>query len=272
MEHPNHGQLTRPTVEHAPISEGGLNRRDFLKLAGTGLGTMLLGGRILSQEAKAIKSQTYTEGLTLSHKDTLSLAVAKDFRTPLGKGFPGLSAKQVEAHIKLYEGYVKKHATITQELSTLKGATLEGANATYHPYRELLVEQSFALNGALLHEYYFENLSATPQTPSSLVSSTLATAFGSMESFKGQLMAAAKSMRGWAILGYCMWDGNYHLYGLDAHNTYSPMGILPLLVIDVYEHAYMVDYSTDRAAYLNAIWPYIHWGIVEQRLAMVKGH
>jgi superoxide dismutase, Fe-Mn family len=254
--------------------EPGLSRRDFLKLAGTGLGAMLLGGQSLVPmvaSAAPIPRQATESGLTLSQDNRLAKAVARDYRTSLGKGFPGLSAKQVEAHIKLYEGYVNKYASISKELKTMSGAAMEAVNATYHPYRELLVEQSFALNGALLHEYYFENLSTTPQAMSAPLSQGFTSAFGSTEAFKTKLMAAAKAMRGWAILGYCVWDDALHLYGLDMHHMYSPMGVSPILVMDVYEHAYMIDYGTDRGAYLDAVWPYIHWANVEQRLNRAKG-
>jgi superoxide dismutase len=206
------------TVE---MFDGPMPRRDFLKLAGTGLGAMLLGGSLLNQDAKALKllgKRDEVASLSLSSSDTLVLARAKDF-SAISAGFDGLSAEQVQAHVKLYHGYVKKHASITQQLSDMSDADLEGANPTYHPYRALFTEQSYALNGALLHEYYFENLSTSAQSPSFSVQKAMSSAFGSMDRAKAQLMAAAKSMRGWAVMGLNMWDGQLHIYGLDTHNT-----------------------------------------------------
>jgi|GEM_PF-205571 len=254
--------------------DGPMLRRDFLKLAGAGLGSMLLGGSLLNQDAKALKFLDKKEQVansSLSSSDKVALASAKDF-SAIAAGFDGLSAKQVQAHIGLYQGYVKKHAQITQAIDDMTLEELEGANPTYHPYRALIIEQSFALNGALLHEYYFENLSTTPQQMPMSVQKIMTDAFGSVDLAKAKLMAAAKSMRGWAIMGLNMWDGKLHIYGMDTHNTFAPMGVLPVVVLDVYEHAYMIDHGTDRGAYLNAIWPNINWSVVEKRLAMAKQH
>ena len=188
---------------------------------------------------------------------------AVDFTARLAS-VPGFSSKQLEAHVALYKGYVGKYNSITQQLAT---TPLEGTNATFHPYRELLVEQSFALNGALLHEAYFGNLAATATPPSPALAKVIHSQFGRWETFEAHLLAAAKSMRGWAVLGYQPHDRSLRWFGLDAHHLYSPMQTQPILVIDVYEHAYLIDFSTQRDAYLKALLPVIDWAVVEARLA-----
>ena len=243
-----------------------LNRRDFLKLAGAGLSSLLLASSGLGSFAKAFETSKapIKKGLVESPQ----MGIAKSFPL-IENGIEGLSAKQVQAHLKLYEGYVKKYQAIRTELHGFNAEELTTVNATYHPFRELLIEESFALNGVLLHEEYFGILTPNPKPMSANLESLLKTHFNSMEAFKAQLMASAKAMRGWAILAYCPRYKHLSFYGLDTHNTFAPMGVHPILVVDVYEHAYMIDYSTNRGAYLEALWKQIDWTIVEARLSFI---
>jgi Fe-Mn family superoxide dismutase len=246
-----------PTL--APVLETkSVTRRHFLKASGLALSSLLLASSGLGTLSSARLRPSPIEVLP-------PLGVAKRF-TRLENGIEGLSAHQIQAHLKLYEGYVKKHQSIVDALKQFSPEALDGVNATYHPFRELLIEESFALNGVLLHEAYFENLSPVPQAISASLQSKLIKAFGSLEAFKVQCLAAAKSMRGWAILAYHPRYQSLNFYGLDTHNTYAPMGALPVLVLDVYEHAYLLDYGTDRSRYLDALWQQIDWSVVEARL------
>ncbi len=250
--------------EITPVKAPTLHRRDFLKLAGAGLSGLLLASSGLSSIAAALEAPKQDASL----KTLPELGVPKRFPL-IENGIDGLSAKQIQAHLKLYEGYVKKYQSIRQELLAFSPEQLTNVNATYHPFRELLVEESFALNGILLHEEYFGVLTPEAKPMSVYLKSLLAKHFGSIEGFQAQLVASAKAMRGWAILGYCPRYKNLSFYGLDAHHTFSPMGVHPVLVVDVYEHAYLIDYGTDRSAYLNALWKQIDWTLVEARLSSI---
>ncbi|MCE2931008.1 MAG: Fe-Mn family superoxide dismutase [Vampirovibrionales bacterium] len=252
-----------PLFEHS-TEETPLNRRDFFKLAGAGLSSLLLassGLGSLAQGAEATKQDACI-------KAESELGVAKRFPL-IEQGIEGLSAKQIQAHLRLYEGYVKKYQSISQEIKAFTPEQLANVNATYHPFRELLVEESFALNGVLLHEEYFGILTPDAKPMSSYLKSLLNQHFGSIEAFQAQLVASAKAMRGWAILGYCPRYKHLSFYGLDSHHMFSPVGVKPVLVVDVYEHAYLIDYGTDRASYLNALWKQIDWTVVEARLSFV---
>jgi superoxide dismutase, Fe-Mn family len=272
------------TVNEAQLVQADVmshSRRDFLKLASTGLGALLAMGTTLAvptlAQAKFLGAKTAEKRATMPAKleaatlfDFVPAPVqAMDFTAVFART-QGFSAKQLEAHYGLYKGYVGKYKTITDAITALTPEQLQGANGTYHTYRELLVEQSFALNGVLLHEAYFEGLggSETRTKPSALLRELLNHHFGSWEGFTTHLMAAGKCMRGWAILGVNQRDGGLHWYGLDSHNQFSPMLTIPILVVDVYEHAYLIDFSTNREAYLIALMQTIDWGVVEQRLAL----
>ena len=253
------------------VEESPLNRRDFLKLAGTGLSSLLLASSGLTALTQVAEARPFVRDKTPPAKTPLppteGLGIPKRFPL-IEQGIEGLSAKQIQAHLKLYEGYVKKYQSITQELKAFTPEQLTNVNATYHPFRELLVEESFALNGILLHEAYFGILTPEPKAMSASLNALLVKQFGSIDAFQAQLTAAAKAMRGWAILAYCPRYQHFNFYGLDNHHTYAPMGVQPVLVVDVYEHAYLIDYGTDRSAYLNALWKQIDWTVVEAHLAL----
>jgi len=192
--------------------------------------------------------------------------VAKDFSALKMDGF---TANQINSHLKLYNGYIAKSNEIHTKLGE---ADLTNPNATYSPLRELLMEQSFAVNGAVYHELYFGNLGGKGGDPSGEVKAALEERFGSTGKFMDLLKAAGKCMRGWVIVGYNTRGGYIDTFGLDMHNMWSPAATIPLLVLDVYEHAYMIDYGIDRAKYLDAFAKNLDWDVVGKRLAMARKH
>ncbi|MBI4533317.1 MAG: superoxide dismutase [Candidatus Melainabacteria bacterium] len=218
--------------------------------------TVVAGGAALGQPAikQIAGSQTY---------------IAKDFTGLIGRGLNGLSANQIEQHLKLYKGYVAKANEIQGKL---KDVDVSAANATYAPLRELLVEQSFALNGVIYHELYFANLGGAGGEPAGELRQALEEKWGALGKFIDYLKAAGKCMRGWVIIGWNTRDGHVHCYGLDMHNMWVPAGVIPILVLDVYEHAYMIDYGVDRAKYLDAFVNNLDWDVVAKRFAAACKH
>jgi Fe-Mn family superoxide dismutase len=194
--------------------------------------------------------------------------VAKDFSGLQGK-LDGLSASQIEQHLKLYKGYIGKANELR---SKLKEVELASANATYSPIREMLVEQSFAVNGVIYHEFYFGNLGGKGGEPTGDLKSAMEERWGNMAKFNDFLKAAGKSVRGWVVIGYNTRGGFIDSFGLDTHNIGSPANFVPLLVLDVYEHAYMVDYGIDRAKYLDAFMKNVDWDVVGKRFNITKKH
>ncbi len=185
----------------------------------------------------------------------------------------GISQKQLDEHLGLYNGYVKKINEIDSQIKAMT-PDLEKMNATYSPYRELYVEQTYALNGVILHEYYFENIGGAKTAPEQapMLHKIITQEFGSWQNYVTHLLAVGKSMRGWAITGYNMRDHRVHNYGLDLHNQGVPVNVIPILVLDVYEHAYMIDFGTKRAAYLEAFMRNVNWQVVENRLKTMLLH
>jgi len=194
---------------------------------------------------------------------------AKDFSALLHKKMEGLSTSQIDQHLKLYQGYVKKANEIYNKL---KDVDLTSANATYAPLRELLLEQSYAVNGVIYHEFYFGNLGGTGGDPTGELKSALEERWGTTSKFMDYLKAAGKSMRGWVVIGYNTRAGHLDAFGLDLHNMWSPANTVPILVLDVYEHAYMIDYGIERPKYLDAFAKNLDWQVVEKRFSAAKVH
>jgi len=191
------------------------------------------------------------------------LVAPKDDLKP--KELKGISEKQIEYHFEThYKGYVSKLNEVWEKLKT---ADRTKANQNYSEYRALKVEESFNHQGVLLHELYFENLRGGAKTkPSGKLMEYLNSSFGSLDKWKEDFKACGLALRGWAVLVH---DANNKMLindGLDAHNVYGLLGTTPLLVLDVYEHAYYVDYGPKRAAYIDAFFENINWNVVSKRL------
>jgi len=177
----------------------------------------------------------------------------------------GLSKRQIsEHHDVLYAGYVKK----TNEIrSKVKSADLTEANATFSLIRELKREETFAVNGVKLHEGYFDSLGGDG-TPKGKILELIREDFGSYGAWEKEFKALGVAARGWVVLAYDWSDGKLHNYLCDAHNQGGVWNCTPLLIMDVYEHAYFLDYATGRKAYIDAFMKNIDWsfanGFVER--------
>ncbi|MBZ5537366.1 MAG: Fe-Mn family superoxide dismutase [Acidobacteriia bacterium] len=188
---------------------------------------------------------------------------AKNFDHLLGK-LEGLSEKQLKAHFGLYQGYVKKLNEIQEKLKSIDRST---ANYSFSEYSELKRREAVAFNGAFLHEMYFENLSAKGGEPSNELADAIKKSFGSRDAWTTDLKAAGASTPGWVILTYNRTDHELHHYILFEHHIGYPVRQEPLLALDCWEHAYMIDYGTTKGDYLSAFIKHIDWNVVNKRFA-----
>lgn len=171
----------------------------------------------------------------------------------------GISRAAVEAHYKLYQGYVNKRNEI---LGKLAAVDLGSANQVYSELRVLKVELSFAIGGIKNHEIYFEHLGGDGGNPDGLVGQLIARDFGSADAWRADLKASGMAGRGWAWTAYDWDEGRLFNYLGDSQNTYPIWNATPLVALDVYEHAYFLDYQTDRAAYIDAFFDNLDWTTV----------
>jgi Fe-Mn family superoxide dismutase len=171
----------------------------------------------------------------------------------------GISRESVEAHYKLYEGYVNKRNEILRELD---GVDLSAGNQVYSELRVLKVELTFAVGGIKNHEIYFGHLGGMGGDPEDAFGELVARDFGSAEAWKADLKATGMAGRGWAWTAYDWDEGRLFNYIGDAQNTYPIWNATPLVALDVYEHAYFLDYRTDRASYIDAFFDNLDWTTV----------
>lgn len=180
----------------------------------------------------------------------------------------GLSEKQLkEHHDVLYAGYVKKWNEIQEKLKTADRAQ---ANATYSEFGELKREETFALNGIKLHEGYFDAMRSGGTEPSGKIRQMLERDFGSYEKWTEDFKALGVAARGWVILAYDLDEKRLYNYLCDSHNQGGVWNSLALLIMDVYEHAYFLDYVTGRKAYIEAFFKNINWSYVDKLVSKYK--
>jgi Fe-Mn family superoxide dismutase len=171
----------------------------------------------------------------------------------------GISRAAVEAHYKLYEGYVNKRNEILEKLD---GADLSSANQVYSDLRSLKLDLTFAIGGIKNHEVYFEHLGGDGGAPTGVVRQLVDRDFGSVDAWRADLKATGMAARGWAWTAYDWDEGRLFNYIGDAQNTFPVWNATPLVALDVYEHAYFLDYQTDRASYIDAFFDNLDWSVV----------
>ena len=186
-------------------------------------------------------------------------------------GLKGISDETLEMHFKLYEGYVKATNDLTQRITEfIKDGKVDQEEMP--AYSELTRRLGFEYNGMVLHEYYFDNLQKGGGTGDPASSSQFAKAaestFGSYDIWKADFVGIGK-MRGvgWAICYQNPANGRISNHWITLHETGNVAGFDPILVMDVWEHAYLLDYKpADRPKYIEAFFSNIAWGAVEERL------
>ncbi len=183
----------------------------------------------------------------------------------------GISEKTMAIHRdKLYAGYVKKLAEIEEKLKENRKNKGEG-NATYSELKGLKDGETFAANGVYLHEWYFANIAGDgnlEQAPE--LAKALVEKWGSMEEAVRYMSECAMSARGWMVVAWNTKIGKLKQYNADSHNQGGVWGCIPIIVLDVYEHAYFIDFGSDRKAYIEAFWKNFDWKSAEELYLKVR--
>ena len=171
----------------------------------------------------------------------------------------GISRETIEAHYKLYQGYVNKRNEI---LGKLDGVDLSTANQVYSELRALKVDLTFAIGGIKNHEIYFEHLGGSGGDPAGLFADLVKRDFGSVDDWKADLKATGLAGRGWAWTAYDWDEGRLFNYIGDAQNTFPVWNATALVALDDYEHAYFIDFGTDRAAYIDKFFDNLDYDVI----------
>jgi superoxide dismutase, Fe-Mn family len=181
----------------------------------------------------------------------------------------GLSAEQLEQHYKLYQGYVTNTNVLNENIAAL-AAKGEGKTPAAWEMRRRL---GFEYNGMRLHEYYFDNLGGHDSLDtSSPLAKKINECWGSFEAWQADFQAAASSRGiGWVVLYEDAETGDLQNFWVSDHENGHPAGFVPVLVMDVWEHAFTVDYKpTERPKYIEAFFKNISWSVVASRYTAPK--
>lgn len=197
--------------------------------------------------------------------------MAMDTKLPFDpQKLSGISDKTITIHAdKLYQGYVKKKKEIQDKLASVPADDLTNANQSYSALRALKDGETFAVNGVYLHEFYFSALGGQGSPNGALVEAI--TGLWGWEPFVNTFSACGLAARGWVVLAWDTREARLRIYTADAHNQGGVWGCIPLLVLDVYEHAYFIDYGADRKTYIADWWKNLNWEVANSLYTQVNG-
>jgi Fe-Mn family superoxide dismutase len=203
----------------------------------------------------------FSMGNFIAQEKTVEPYEAKDYSHLLG--MPGFSDTLLNNHFKLYQGYVKNTNLLSEKLNALlkKGVDLSAE------YAELKRRFGFEFNGMRLHEYYFGNLGGKNElNEKSALYKKMVRDFSSFDAWKKDFISTG-AMRGigWVVLYWDPKSDRIFNCWINEHEVSHLAGCKPLLVMDVFEHAYMTDYQLNRANYIEAFFKNINWDACTRR-------
>ncbi len=187
---------------------------------------------------------------------------AKDYARLIG--MEGFSETLLRNHFTLYQGYV----TNTNKVIDILAQMLRDDKAGTPEFAELKRRLGWEFNGMRLHEYYFENLGGkSPIDRNGRLAKKMAEDFGSYEAWEKDFKATG-AMRGigWVALYQDITNGKLINFWINEHDVAHPAGCNPGLIMDVFEHAFMLDYGLKKADYIGAFFKNIDWSAVEARM------
>lgn len=179
-------------------------------------------------------------------------------------GVEGLSNNQMETHFALYEGYVNNTNKLLDDLKKMR----EAGESETPEYAEIKRRFGWEWDGMRLHELYFSGMGIDSEVnPESNVYKAIEKNFDSFDNWKNDFIATGK-MRGigWVVLYQDLTNGKLVNCWINEHDGGHLVGGNPIIIMDVFEHAYFIDYGKDRPKYIDAYMKLVNWGEVEKRL------
>jgi Fe-Mn family superoxide dismutase len=176
-----------------------------------------------------------------------------------------LSKATKSSHVELYEQYINDFNVVSAELDT---ADRPEANSNSSRFRSLKNDETYNMNAVYLHELYFSNISDLHSQigMDSLAYMRLARDFGSFDAWQKDFIACCTASRcGWAITYFSMYLQRYVNCSVDLHSMNVPVGVYPIIVMDVWQHAYYRDYLKDVKTYTYAMMKQLNWSVIEKR-------
>lgn len=174
------------------------------------------------------------------------------------------SPMQLSEHYVLYTRYIDCLNKVNEALDS--DLTYSICNPNYSEIRSAEKSKTFCYDAIKLHELYFENLTGNNTRAYGQIESLMEEIFGSCDNFMEKFKCIALSMRGWVLFCYDRYNDEYYIYGQDSHDDGVMLYAEPLIVLDVYEHAYMIDYGINRGNYIDGFFANLDYSVVNERL------
>jgi len=184
----------------------------------------------------------------------------------------GISKQTMEDHYKLYEGYARKVNECRRLLNEIDYSEAEG-NQVYSHLRAVSVDYTFALLGFKNHELYFGHFGGGGGDPQGRFAELIDKEFNGVDKWGQAVRKAALAARGWVMVGYDLNDGSIFNYIMDTQNLWAVYNMVPVLAIDVYEHAYVRDFGATpdgRKEYVEAFFRNLDWDHVNRQLTQAE--
>ncbi len=175
-----------------------------------------------------------------------------------------ISAFQLGQHYDLYLKYIEALNKVNSDMEMNNMYKI--CNSNYSPIRSAEKATTFCMDSIKLHELYFENLTGNNNRAYGDAEYIINDKFGSYSDFIDKFKCIALSMRGWVSFSYDKFNDDYFIYGQDSHDDGVVLCARPLIVLDVYEHAYMIDYGINRGQYIDVFFDNLDFGVVNKRL------
>lgn len=176
----------------------------------------------------------------------------------------GMSKQTHDEHLKLWQGYANKTNEIRKALAEMEVDPSKG-NQIYSQMRALKVNYAFAYGGFINHNVYFDTIGGQGGEATGKVADLINEAYGNFDNWAADWKTTGMAGRGWVFLGYDHAEQRVHNYIGDAQDTFPAWNNTLLLAMDVYEHAYYLDFQTARMKYIEAFMQVIDWDAVNAR-------
>lgn len=177
----------------------------------------------------------------------------------------------MDGHTELYKKYIQSINEVNPKIDSA-GQKLEEANSNHSNIRSLKQDEAFLLNAIYLHELYFSNCFSKKELyEDSNTFVLLQREWGEFNKWQKEFQAIALSSRcGWVCTGYSLYLKKIINVFIDGHDKGIPVGFIPMIVVDMWEHAYFADFGLDKRSYLISQMKEINWDVVEERVTKIK--
>ena len=218
-------------------------------------------------DLKSIVESSIKETIMVKISDILNEAYFAQVKT-FSQVSESLSDKTKASHTELYKGYVESLNKVSSELDSVS----KDGDSNHSIWRNTKVDEIYNLNATWLHELYFANC-FDPQSEVYMDSKAfmrLQRDWGSFEEWQKDFLATGiVSREGWVVCGYNVFLKKFVNTLIDLHSTNVMVGIIPVLVIDMWSHSYFKDYLKDKKSYLVTMMREINWDIIEDRIEKI---